>query len=210
MSDYLSAEHVCERLNVSRETQERLEAYVALLLKWQNAINLIGPGTIKDVWSRHIHDCGQLMPYIPLSTNTVVDLGSGAGLPGMVLAIMGQANITLIESDSRKCAFLREAARETNSDVNIIDSRIEEVKNMGADVVTARALAPLERLLDLSKSVTKPNTIYLFLKGKGLKNELTYLKNNWSMDVEVHPSATSPDGAILKMESVVHVRAAHD
>ena len=113
MTEYLTAEQVGVQLGVSRETLERLKIYVELLLKWQRAINLIGPGTIADVWGRHVLDCGQLMPYIPRDKTPVVDIGSGAGLPGLIFAIMGVPDIKLVESDSRKCSFLREAARVT-------------------------------------------------------------------------------------------------
>lgn len=210
MTEYLTAKQVGVQLDVSRETLERLEIYVELLLKWQCAINLIGPRTVADVWGRHVLDCGQLMRYIPKDRSPVVDIGSGAGLPGLILAIMGVPDVKLVESDSRKCTFLREAARITKTPVEIVESRIEHLKNIAAGVVTARALAPLTMLTELSQSVTKRNTIYLFLKGKDLKNELTNLKNNWKMNWEVHPSVTNPDGSILKMESVARVIAAHD
>lgn len=210
MTEYLTAEQVGVQLGVSRETLERLEIYVELLLKWQRAINLIGPGTIAEVWSRHILDSGQLMPYIPRGASPVIDIGSGAGLPGLVLAIMGVTGVKLVESDSRKCVFLREAARMTKTQVDIVESRVEQLQNVTAGVITARALAPLAKLVELSQSVTKPNTIYLFLKGKDLKNELTCLKNNWNIKSEIYPSVTSPDGSILKMESVTRVSAAHD
>lgn len=210
MTEYLTAKQVGVQLDVSRETLERLEIYVELLLKWQCAINLIGPRTVADVWGRHVLDCGQLMRYIPKDRSPVVDIGSGAGLPGLILAIMGVPDVKLVESDSRKCTFLREAARITKTPVEIVESRIEHLKNIAAGVVTARALAPLTTLTELSQSVTKRNTIYLFLKGKDLKNELTDLKKNWKMNWEVHPSVTNPDGSILKMESVARVIAAHD
>jgi 16S rRNA (guanine527-N7)-methyltransferase len=210
VAEYLSAAQVGVQLDVSRETLERLEVYVELLLKWQRAFNLIGPGTVADVWGRHVLDCGQLMRYIPRDKAPVVDLGSGAGLPGLVLAIMGVPDVKLVESNSRKCAFLREAARITKAPVEIVESRADHLQNMVAGVVTARALAPLSTLIELSQSVTSPNTIYLFLKGKDLKNELTHLKNNWRMKCEVHPSLTNPGGSILKMESVTRVITAHD
>ena len=210
MAEYLSAAQVGVQLDVSRETLERLEVYVGLLLKWQRAINLIGPGTVADVWGRHVLDCGQLMRYIPRDKAPVVDIGSGAGLPGLVLAIMGVPNVKLVESNSRKCNFLREAARMTKAPVEIVESRVDHLQNMVAGVVTARALAPLSKLIELSQSVTSPNTIYLFLKGKDLKNELTHLNNNWRLNWEVHPSLTNPDGSILKMESVARVITAHD
>ena len=210
VTEILSASEVGDRLDVSRETLERLERYVDLLLKWQGAINLIGPNTTQDIWSRHILDSGQLMAHLPETPGPVVDIGSGAGLPGMVLAIMGVPNIHLVESDSRKCTFLNEAARVTETTVTILNSRIESVNVAPAAVVTARAVAPLRRLIELSKSVSKQKTIYFFFKGKDFKNELTEIKNNWKMTLNVIPSCSSAEGVILKMESLTRVDAADD
>jgi len=210
VTEYLTAEQVGVQLGVSRETLERLKIYVELLLKWQRAINLIGPGTIADVWGRHVLDCGQLMPHIPKDKAPIVDIGSGAGLPGLILAIMGVPDVKLVEADSRKCSFLREAARVTKTPVEIVESRVEHLEDMAAGVITARALAPLTKLIELSQTVSTSDTIYLFLKGKDLKNELAHLKYNWKMKLEVHPSVTNPDGTILKMESIARVIDAYD
>lgn len=214
MAEFLTAAEVGHKLDVSRETLQRLETYVELLLKWQRAINLIGPGTVEDVWRRHILDCGQLKRYLPdlsgESSGPVIDLGSGAGLPGMVLAIMGVPDVRLIESDSRKCVFLREAARQTGSSVKIIEGRAESIEKLTAHVITARALAPLSRLLELSEPFIESTTLCIFSKGRGLKNELTEIKNKWTMKSEIHPSETNPDGAIVKLESVIRVDASHD
>jgi 16S rRNA (guanine527-N7)-methyltransferase len=205
--DYLSAEEAGAALNVSRETLDRLKRYTEFLLKWQRAINLIGSSSARDIWRRHILDCGQLYPFLPVENQPIVDIGSGAGLPGLVLAILGAENVHLIESDSRKCVFLREAARHTKTNVRVIESRAEKVENLTAGVLTARAVAPLTDLIELSKFMIKPNSICLFLKGKSIESELVYLKKNWNMKLEVHPSKTSPDGAIVRMESVTRVDA---
>jgi len=205
--DYLSAEEAGAALNVSRETLDRLKRYTEFLLKWQRAINLIGSSTAHNIWRRHILDCGQLYPFLPVEKQPIVDIGSGAGLPGLVLAILGAEDVYLIESDSRKCVFLREAARHTETNVRVIESRAEKVENLTAGVLTARAVAPLTDLIELSKFMIKPNTICLFLKGKSIESELVDLRKNWNMKLEVHPSKTSPDGAIVRMESVTRVDA---
>ena len=127
---------------VSRETLERLTIYADLLVKWQAKINLVGPETLADLWSRHMLDSAQLFPLIRPDAKRLVDLGSGAGFPGLVLGVMGAPDVHLVESDARKCAFLREAARLTGTTVTIHNKRIEQVAPLGADVVTARALAP--------------------------------------------------------------------
>lgn len=206
----LGPEDVGAALDVSRETLSRLTKFVDLLLKWQRSINLIGPGTVDDVWRRHVLDCGQLVRFLPDRRARVLDIGTGAGLPGMVLGILGVPNIQMIESDAKKCVFLREAARITETPVKIIEARAESALCEPADVVTARAVAPLARLLQLTEQYIKTNTICFFFKGKDFKNELTDIKNNWNMQFETHPSLTQHDGVILQLESVTRVHAPND
>ena len=206
----LGPEDVGAALSVSRETLSRLTKFVDLLLKWQRSINLIGPGTVDDVWRRHVLDCGQLVRFLPHRRARVLDIGTGAGLPGMVLGILGVPNIQMIESDAKKCVFLREAARITETPVKIIEARAESALCEPADVVTARAVAPLTRLLELTEQYIKMNTICFFFKGKDLENELTDIKNNWNMQFETHPSLTQRDGVILQLESVTRVHAPND
>ena len=210
VTEFLTASEVGERLDVSRETLERLKRYVELLLKWQRAINLIGPNTAQNIWCRHILDSGQLMAHLPTTSGPVVDIGSGAGLPGMVLAIMGVTDVHLIDSDSRKCAFLHEASRVTGTAVQIHNSRVETAEIAPAAIVTARAVAPLKRLIELTQSVSKQNTVFFFFKGKDVKNELTEIKKNWNMSLDVIPSYSSTEGVILRMESLTRVDAADD
>ena len=210
VTEFLTASEVGERLDVSRETLQRLKRYVELLLKWQRAINLIGPNTAQDIWCRHILDSGQLMAHLPTTSGPVVDIGSGAGLPGMVLAIMGVPDVHLIDSDSRKCVFLHEASRVTGAAVQIHNSRVETMEIAPAAIVTARAVAPLKRLIELTQSVSKQNTVFFFFKGKDVKNELTEIKRNWNMSLDVIPSYSSTEGVILRMESLTRVDAAYD
>ena len=210
VNEFLTASEVGERLDVSRETMERLERYVGLLLKWQRAINLIGPNTAQDVWRRHILDSGQLMAHLPKTSGPVVDIGSGAGLPGMVLGIMGVPEVHLIDSDYRKCAFLHEASRVTETSVQIHNARVEMARIAPAAIVMARAVAPLKRLIDLTQSISKRNTVFFFFKGKDFRNELTEVKNNWNMSLDVIPSYSSTEGVILKMRSLIRVDAADD
>jgi 16S rRNA (guanine527-N7)-methyltransferase len=184
-------------VDVSRETLARLTAYVTLLEKWQNTVNLVGRGTLSDVWRRHILDSAQLYSLLPASLGHVVDLGSGAGFPGLVLAIMGAEDVELIEANTRKCAFLREVARVTNTRVTITNDRIEGKDPRIADVVTARALAPLPRLLDYAKAYVGPETICLFLKGQRLHEELTEAQKTWKMGVTTIPSLSDAGGSVL-------------
>jgi 16S rRNA (guanine527-N7)-methyltransferase len=186
--------------NVSRETLERLGAYVALLARWNQRINLVGRSTIGDVWRRHILDSAQLFPLIPAEARNLVDLGSGAGLPGLILAIMGVKQVHLVESDQRKAAFLREAVRITGTHALIHAQRIEKIPGFAADVVTARALAALPQLLELSTKFIGPMTTCVFLRGASGEEELTGRYNGWRMHVNQFPSVSDPTGSILRLD----------
>jgi len=186
----------------SRETVARLEGYADLLRRWSGRINLVSRNTLGDLWRRHFLDSAQLLPLIPQTARSLVDLGSGAGFPGLVLAILGVPGVELIESDKRKGVFLREAARLTNTPVKITDSRIEMAKPHAADVVTARACAPLDKLLPLAQRFIGPNTLCLFLKGEHVADELTAAQQDWRMKAAQLPSRADPRGVILRLEQV--------
>jgi 16S rRNA (guanine527-N7)-methyltransferase len=189
--------------DVSRETVERLEAYAELLKRWSGRINLVSRNTLGDLWRRHFLDSAQLLPFIPAKARSLVDLGSGAGFPGLVLAILGVPGVELIESDARKGVFLREAARIANAPVKIVDSRIEAAKPRCVDVVTARACAPLDKLLPLAQRFIGPKTVCLFLKGEHAEEELTAARRGWRMTTAQHPSRADPRGVILKLEQII-------
>jgi 16S rRNA (guanine527-N7)-methyltransferase len=187
---------------VSRETLVRLEAYAALLVQWNPRINLVSRDSLRDPWRRHFLDSAQLLPYVPASARSLVDLGSGAGFPGLVLAILGVAGVELVESDARKCAFLREAARIADAPVTVHHARIEALPPHQVDVVTARACAPLDRLLVMAQRFIGPRTICLFLKGERAAEELTAARRGWTMRAACHPSRADPRGVILKLEQI--------
>ena len=205
MSAPLTEADCAALIGVSRETQERLVAYVALLAKWNAKINLVGPATLADVWRRHILDSAQIHPQVA-DAGVLVDLGSGAGLPGLILAILGGPDIHLIESDARKCVFLHEAARVTGTKLTIHNKRIEAAPALEADVVTARALAPLAQLLDHAVRFLKPAGKCVFLKGARQADELTDARKSWHMRVTERPSLSDPSGVILEVESPVRER----
>jgi 16S rRNA (guanine527-N7)-methyltransferase len=189
-------------LAVSRETVDRLQTYLDLLARWQQRINLVGPSTLEDPWRRHIVDCGQLWRLWPENARSLVDLGSGAGLPGLVLAIMGAPEVHLVESDQRKAAFLREAARECGVAATIHAGRAETVPPLAADLVTARALAPLSELLRLAERHVHPGTTCLFLKGRTAASELTRAREAWTMRVASVGSLSDPEGQILLISEI--------
>jgi 16S rRNA (guanine527-N7)-methyltransferase len=195
----------CGRLlGVSRETLPRLEAYVALLETWNPRINLVSAASLGDVWRRHILDSGQLLRHLPPGARVVVDLGSGAGLPGLILAILGVPEVHLIESDQRKAVFLREAARVAGASVTVHAQRIEAVAPFPADVVTARALAPLTQLLEWSAPFLREGTVCLFLKGAGVADELTAARQKWIMHTQTLASLSDDKGHILRLEGLRH------
>ena len=194
-----------EATGVSRETLDRLAAYEATLRKWQPKINLVGPSTLPDSWRRHFLDSAQLFPLIPESARVLVDLGSGAGFPGLVLAIMGVPEVHMIESDARKCAFLREAARAADTRVTVHNKRIEAVPPIAADVVSARALAPLSDLLSWAHPFVGNRGIGIFPKGQNVEEELTDTTKYWKMRTERFDSRTDPTGTILRVSGIDRV-----
>ena len=202
--DPLSAEACAEALDVSRETLARLEAYVDLLRRWQRRRNLIGRGTEPDIWRRHILDCGQLAAHLPAGTGRIVDLGSGAGLPGIVLAVLTGAETVLVESDAAKAAFLAEAVRLTAAPCDIRRARIEALEAWPVDAVTARALAPLPRLLGYAApfAALTPDRppVCVFPKGARWREELTDAALTWHISARDAPSATEPAARILIVE----------
>jgi 16S rRNA (guanine527-N7)-methyltransferase len=186
---------------VSRETLDRLQRYADALVRWQARINLVAPATLPDLWRRHMLDSAQLLPLMPAGARRLIDLGSGAGFPGLVLAILGVPEVHLIEADSRKCAFLREAARLTGAgSITVHNRRIEAMPAEAYDVVTARALAPLPELLKLARRFAGPGTVYLFPKGRGLAEELIKAPETATMRPDRIASRTDPGAAILKLE----------
>lgn len=206
VSAFKSAEETCAQLNVSRETSEKLHAYVEVLSKWQEKINLVSRNTLDEIWSRHILDSGQIYPMMGDNTAHIMDIGTGAGLPGLVLAIMRAGEygddaepITLVESDQRKCAFLGVAAQHCGVKVKIANDRLEELPMMGVDVITARALATVEKLLEWTKAQHHDRLKCVFLKGQMIDEELTCLKDYPNIRVEKTPSLTNPDGVIVTL-----------
>lgn len=201
----LTAQGFARVTHVSRETMARLEDYVRLLAAWNKRINLVGRNTIGDVWQRHILDSTQLMAHLPPGTRRLVDLGSGAGLPGLVLAILGVPEVHLIESDRRKAVFLAEAIRLTRAPARLHVSRAEDLSRLSADALTARACANLRDLLALAQPFIGSTTICLFHKGKNVGAELTEAATDWNMLAETLPSVADPSGCILKLEGVSRV-----
>jgi 16S rRNA (guanine527-N7)-methyltransferase len=194
-------EQFAARTGVSRETLARLKAYAGLLIDWNSRHNLVSARSLDDLWRRHFWDSAQLAPLIPKNAKTLADLGSGAGFPGLVLAEMlrGQVAVTLYEATAKKCAFLTAGAERMELAVIIRNSRTEEAPGEVFDVVTARACAPLPKLLGYAQKFTGQNSVCLFLKGQNVGSELTEAHKSWKMKVRQIPSLTDPSGVILEL-----------
>ena len=199
----MTPEAFAERFDVSRETLASLSAYVALLEKWQPCINLVSPATLSDIWHRHILDSAQLLQYLPTvpayQRCQILDIGSGAGFPGLVLAILGAGDVQLVESDQRKAVFLQTVIRELGLSARVSNQRIENLPACQPDVITARALAALPKLMSLIALQHHNGLTCLFLKGASVDEELTNFQTYSTMIPHLYPSVTNEDGVIVKL-----------
>lgn len=203
-ADPLTPEAFAQACDVSRETLARLQTYVDLLRRWQKAINLVSRDSLTDVWRRHVWDSAQLMPHISDPAAPILDIGSGAGFPGLILAILGAENVTLVDSDARKGSFLREAARQTGAPATVLTGRAEAMADKidPPAIVTARAVASLPLLLDTIKLYITPNTVCFFYKGRQADAEIEAARREWRFAVSRIPSQTDASGVILKLEDI--------
>lgn len=194
-------------VDVSRETIQCLKDFAALVTKWTPKINLIAKGSVADIWERHVIDSVQLYRFAPKTYDKWVDLGSGGGFPGIVMAILAKekqpnAQFTLIESDQRKSTFLRTAARELQLPVTVTAERIEQTPPLDADVVSARALTSLSSLLPLARRHLREGGICLLHKGRQAAQEVADAENNWSFDLEDYASITDPEARLLVIQRI--------
>ena len=193
-------------VDVSRETLARLKAYVGLLTEWNARHNLVSKASLEDVWRRHVWDSAQLIRFIPESAQSLVDLGSGAGFPGLVLAVMlrdrPRFRTVLYESIAKKCRFLEAAANRMQIPVEVRNARMEEARPEAFDIVTARACAPLVRLLTYARPFQAAETRNLFLKGQNVEAELTEARTSWTLNAVRHESLTDPSGVILEIRDI--------
>ena len=198
-------------LDVSRETFDRLSLLQALLEKWNPAINLVAKSTLPEAWTRHIVDSAQLYALAPQSVRRWVDLGSGGGFPGLVVAALSaqrdpERRVTLVESDQRKGTFLRQAARELGlTNVSVLSDRIEKLAPLNADVLSARALAALPALCGFAAQHMVADGLALFPKGAHYREEVAAARADWHFDLTTHPSETDPSAVVLAMKAIQHV-----
>lgn len=198
------------RFDVSRETLERLQVFEALLKKWNPAINLVSKSTLDEVWPRHFLDSAQLFDLAPASARKWADFGAGGGFPGLVIAILSaekapEREVILVESDLRKSAFLATVSRELGLKTQVLAKRIEEIPPLEADIISARALAPLAQLLTFTERHLAQGSIGLFPKGVRWQEELAQARESWSFDCEAAESLSDPNSVVLKISGAKRV-----
>ncbi len=189
--------------DVSRETLSDYQAWHALLLKWNRKINLVSPTAMDDFWRRHALDSWQIWPHVPETASKFIDLGSGAGFPGLAMAIgckaRAQGDVTLVESAGKKTTFLRTVIRDLGLPASASSERAEKLEPEPHDVITARAFAPLPRLFSYAQPFWGEGTTGFFLKGEAAQEELTKASKEWTYDVEIIPSRSDTTGCLLKI-----------
>jgi len=197
-------------LDVSRETIEKLDAFLGLVTKWNSAINLVSGPSLKNGWERHILDSAQLSLLSEGRRGLWVDIGSGGGFPGLVLAIIFHGagrdiQMRLVESDERKCAFLREASRRMQVPVEVCCERVEGMAPQGADILSARAFAPMDKILSIAKLHLRDGGVAILPKGKSFADEIAVAKRSWVFEVEERPSFIEPEAMVLIVGNIRHV-----
>lgn len=200
-----------QKYDVSRETLLKLRAYEASLQEWQNKFNLVSKSSLEDAWNRHFIDSMQLFKYIPQSVQSLYDFGSGAGFPGMVLAIMAAEKtpylkVSLIESIGKKTLYLKHVSEICSVNVEIFNQRIESLPKNKVDVVTSRAMTSLSDLLGYAYPFCKKETVCIFPKGKKHQEEIDEAKKHWQFECQIHPSETSSEGVILVITKLAKLK----
>jgi len=200
-----------EKYSVSRETFEMLKTYQSLLSEWQKRFNLVSNSSLSNAWERHFIDSVQLWKHIPSDTKNLLDFGSGAGFPGMVLAVVAKEKtpylkVGLVESIAKKTLFLKEVANRLNIDVRIINERIENIPEQKVDVVTSRAMTSLNNLLGYAYRFCKPNTVCIFPKGKKYREELAEAHKHWKFKCQIESSEISEEGKILIISNLSKIK----
>lgn len=189
---------------VSRDVYQRLIEYRNLLLQWNSVINLVSSNSIHEILQRHILDSMQLLKFIENKAISIIDIGSGAGLPGIILSVCGIKKVTLVESDSRKAAFLLQASKISSGEIEIINNRIENITGLECNIVSSRAFAALNEIFALSRNIEIADK-YLLHKGESYKKEILDARKHWLFNVKVHDSITSNQGKILEVINVSYI-----
>lgn len=204
MMKAMTAEEFQKATNVSRETLDKFICYSELLIKWQKSINLVSNNSLCDMWRRHFYDSAQVMDYIESRDKplTILDLGSGAGFPGLVLSILGAGEVHLVEGVGKKCSFMKQIIQKTGIDAIVHNERIENMDAFQVDLITSRACADLEKLLDLTAKFIGPDTQCLFLKGEKAEQEIKRAAKKMQFSVKKYTSKSEESGMVLKLSQI--------
>ena len=204
MNGIMSAEEFRKLTGVSRETMDKFIIYSEMLIKWQKSINLVSNSTLTDMWRRHFYDSAQLMSHIDMKHGPlkILDLGSGAGFPGLVLSILGIGDVHLVEGVGKKCSFMKQVIQNTQITATVHNERIENMKAFPVDLITSRACADLGKLLDLTERFMKSDTTCLFLKGERADQELEQAEKKWCFNAKKYTSKSEESGMILYLSKI--------
>lgn len=195
-----------DNLIVSREIKEKLLEYVNIITKWNNSINLISSGDIEKIWERHVMDSAQLLKYIDNVNIEVLDIGSGAGFPGIILSLLGVKKVTLVESDQRKAVFLNQVKKISSNEINVINNRVESLKDINCDILTSRAFSNMSKLFNVCYNFNIKDKMLLH-KGSSFAEELDRAKKHWLFDLKIHDSITPGMGKILEIYNLRKINA---
>lgn len=204
MTGTMSSDEFQKLTGVSRETMEKFICYSEMLIKWQKSINLVSNSTLTDMWRRHFYDSAQLMDYIDKEHRPykILDLGSGAGFPGLVLSILGAGEVHLVEGVGKKCSFMKQVIQNTKIEATVHNERIENMKAFPVNLITSRACADLGKLMDLTERFMTPDTACLFLKGERADEELAQAEKKWRFNIKKYTSKSEESGMILYLSKL--------
>ena len=199
----MTKDEIIKKFNINSSQEKLLNTYIFNLKKYNKHTNLVGNSTLEDPWKRHVLDCLQILPTLNNYNHSILDMGTGAGFPGLILSIMGCKNVTLVDSNNKKIKFVENLSKKLNLSYKTSHERIENLNNKKYDFVVSRALANLNKLFFYSQNLVKDNTVLIFLKGKNVKNEISEAKKKWKFFCNETKSLSNKQGMVLKIEGLI-------
>lgn len=199
----MNKEDVIFYFNLSKNQVEKIEFFISQIINYNKHTNLVGKSTIENIWERHVLDCLQLSKHINEKKLKIFDIGTGAGLPGVLLSIIGYKNVLMVDSVKKKTDFIKGVVKELTLSARVQNKRIEKVKGVKQDIIVSRALAPLSKLLTYALLHSEKNTTLLFLKGRSVNNEIEIAMKNFDFDFKKFESVSSGDGCILQINNFI-------
>tara|TARA_B100001123_G_C15268525_1_gene1009343 strand:+ start:108 stop:722 length:615 start_codon:yes stop_codon:yes gene_type:complete len=190
--------------NITSAKEKKFNKFIYELKNYNKKTNLVGRSTLTNPWNSHIIDSVQITSFIKNKNSSILDLGTGAGLPGIVLAIMGYKNVSVVDSNNKKINFIKGVQKKLNLNLKVFLSRIEKIEKKSYEYLTSRALAKLNKLFTYSQNLSNKDTVLIFLKGKTVNDEINEAKMNWVFDFETKQSYSDPRGKILIVKNLMH------